>query len=113
MDLNKLKTIAHSLGVKFMQGISASNFQAASARSLRFDLPDGPQGFNRVKVTETGNGTATITLTQMITVSVITKVAHADIEKTIGDAIKQEAEPTTLDDATAALAAFLKPAAKG
>lgn len=45
------KAIVSALPSDFMKELKATNLLVASARTIRFDIPETPTGINRVKVT--------------------------------------------------------------
>lgn len=50
-----------------LHAIGVTNIQMVSARSMRFDLPDGKgkDGINRIKITARENGTVDVRLIEM------------------------------------------------
>lgn len=66
-------TIFGSLNPAKLAKVKATNVQIPSARSVRFDLPNGiaTDGINRIKITDMGDGTLRIQLLRIEEIDVV------------------------------------------
>lgn len=80
MTTQELTTVAKALNTKptrkILKKMGATNVRICSARSVRFDLPEGKakDGINRVKLTGHEDGTVRIQLLQVSEVDLIDPV---------------------------------------